>query len=141
MRQTPTVRPAGYLENAERHSGRRFACREDVVILLRAAGEGGMGEEFDQLLFLAKFWERGMGVVARSGAAAEEVRQLTDELADATTRVTGLLIRLFEAGAPDASEERRRRYCSPDLAALGRLRTLLADLAALKNFELHAAGR
>lgn len=141
MKGTPTFRPPDYLENAEEYAGRRLANREAIALLLGAAGEGGHGEAFDQILFLAKFWERAAGIIARTGPGAEEVRQLADELAGATTRVTALLVTLFGTGSSPRAEECVRQYCSPDVASLGRLRELLADLAVLKNFDLHGAGR
>ena len=141
MKATPTSRPTEYLENAERYAGRRLANREAIALLLGAAGEGGLGEAFDQALFLAKFWERAAGIIGRTGPGAEEVRQLADELAGATTRVTALLATLFGTGSSPRAEECVRQYCSPDVASLGRLRGLLADLAVLKNFDLHGAGR
>ena len=141
MKGTPTFRPPGYLENAEQYAGRRLANREAIALLLGAAGEGGHGEVFDQTLFLAKFWERAAGIIGRTGPGAEEVRQLADELAGATTRVTALLVTLFGTGSSPRAEECVRQYCSPDVASLGRLRGLLADLTVLKNFDLHGAGR
>ncbi len=142
MKGTPTFRPPEYLENAEQYAGRKLANREAIALLLGAAGEGGLGgEAFDETLFLAKFWERAAGIIGRTGPGAEEVRQLADELAGATTRVTALLVTLFGTGSSPRAEECVRQYCSPDVASLGRLRGLLADLAVLKNFDLHRAGR
>ncbi len=141
MTGTPTARPGDYLANAEQYAGRRLDGREAIALLLLAAGEGGLGDEFDQLLFLAKFWERAAGIIGRTGPGAEEVRQLTEELAGATGRITALLGTLFGAVRSPRAEEFRLLYCSADVASLGRLRGLLADLAVLKNFELHGAGR
>lgn len=141
MKGIRTSRPPDYLGNAEEYAGRGFADREAIALLLRAAGDGGLGDEFDQLLFLAKFWERAAEIIGRTGPGAEEVRQLTGELADATSRISALLVKLLGAVASPQAEECRRRYCAPDLGSLGRLRVLLADLAVLKNFELDRAGR
>lgn len=141
MTGAPASRPADFLDAAERYAGRGLAEREAIALLLGAAGEGGLADEFDQLLFLAKFWERAAGIIGRAAPGAEEVRPLAGELAGATTRITALLGTLFGTVGSARAEEFRRAYCSADIASLGRLRGLLSDLAVLKNFELHGAGR
>ena len=117
MKGTSTFRPPGYLENVEQYAGRRLANREAIALLLGAAGVGGHGEAFDQTLFLAKFWERAAGIIGRTGPGAEEVRQLADELASVTTRVTALLATLFGTGPSPRAEECVRTILFPDVAS------------------------
>ena len=141
MHGSPAIRPADYLEKAERHAGRPLACREELAILLRAAGDPAFAADFERVLFLAKFWEGAMGIIRRTGPGADDVRKLTDELSEATSAVSSLIGTLLDAGAPSAAGEYRNRFLSMDAGSLGRLQQLLSDLALLKNYELHGAGR
>ena len=82
-----------------------------------------------------------MGIIRRSGPGAEDVRKLTGELSEAPARVSALIAKLLNAGAPSATEKYRQRYFPMDIGSIGRLQQLLSALALLKNFELHGAGR
>jgi hypothetical protein len=144
MTPTATGRDPGYLDHAERHSGRRLACRAELAAMLRAAAEPGMPtmptmkEDFDRALFLARFWEGASGILRRTGPGAEEVAKLTAELAGAVTEVAAIVTRLLAAGAPAQAEHYAVKYRPADLAGMERLALLLSDLAALKRYELHA---
>ncbi len=127
-----------YIARAERHAGRSLTCRDDVALLLRAGADPALAADFGQALFLAKFWERAMGIIRRTGPGAQDVQKLAGELADATSRISSLLTALVRAVAPDDAEEFRAKYFSMDTGSLGRLGGLLSDLALLKNYELHA---
>lgn len=141
MTGTRVSRPDDYIERAERHAGRSLACRSDVSLLVSAGADPALAADFEQALFLAKFWEGAMGIIRRTGPGADDVQKLTGELADATSRISPLLTALVRAVAPAAAEEFRARYFSMNTGSMGRLRELLSDLALLKNFELHGADR
>jgi hypothetical protein len=140
---TPTVieRDATYLDRAERHSGRRLACRAELSAMLRAAGDPDMARDFDQALFLARFWEGAAGILRRTGPGAEEVGKLTSELADAVAKASAIVVRLLSAGAPEQAGHYAEKYRPADVAGMERLALLLSDLAALKTFELRTVGR
>jgi len=138
MTAAATTRDPGFLDAAERHLGRRLACRADLEAMLRAAADPALAESFDRALFLARFWEGATGILRRTGPGAEEVGKLTVELASAVSELGEIVTRLIAAGSPgrDAAE-----YRPADLAGMGRLAILLGDLAALKRYDLLAGER
>jgi hypothetical protein len=140
MTPTATGRDTGYLDEAERHSGRRLACRAELSAMLRAAADPADAEAFDRALFLARFWEGATGILRRTGPGADEVAKLTAELAAAVGEVAAIVARLLAAGAPAQAEHYTAKYRPADLAGMERLAVLLSDLAALKRFELRAGG-
>jgi hypothetical protein len=141
MTTTAAGRDPGYLDRAERHSGRRLACRAELAAMLRAAADQGMSQEFDRALFLARFWEGASGILRRTGPGAEEVAKLTAELAGAVTEVAAIVARLLAAGAPAQAEHYAAKYRPADLAGMERLALLLSDLAALKRYEIRSGER
>lgn len=141
MAPTSTTRDAAYLDGAERHTGRRLACRAELAAMLRAASDPGLSREFDRALFLARFWEGATGILRRTGPDSEEVARLTAELADAVGNLSSIIVRLLAAGAPDLAQEYSARYRPADIAGMERLSVLLADLAAIKEYDLHGEGR
>jgi hypothetical protein len=138
---TTIERDAGYLDRAERHSGRRLACRAELLAMLRAAADPALAQDFERALFLARFWEGASGILRRGGPGADEVGRLTTELADAVAKASEIVVRLLSAGAPERAGEYAEKYRPADLAGMERLALLLSDLAALKTFELRTGGR
>jgi hypothetical protein len=141
MTPTATRRDPGYLDRAERHAGRRLACRAELDAMLRAAADPALANDFDRALFIARFWEGAAGILRRTGPGAEEVGKLTSELADAVANVSAIIGRLLAAGAPGQGEQYAAKYRPADVAGMERLALLLSDLAALKTFELREGGR
>lgn len=133
----PMNRDADYLDRAERHAGRRLGHRGELSAMLRAAADPSLAADFDRALFLAKFWEGATAVIRRTGPGAEEVVKLTGELSAAAGELGRLVVRLLAAGAPDDAERYGSLYSTGGLAGMERLAKLVADLALLKNFELH----
>src|SRR6185436_10775008 len=127
MTAAATTRDPGFLDAAERHLGRRLACRGDIEAMLRAASDPALAELFDRALFLARFWEGATGILRRTGPGAEEAARLTVELAAAVTEVSEIVARLLASGAPERDPA---GYRPGDLAGMGRLAILLGDLAA-----------
>jgi len=129
----PPRRRDGYLEEAERYAGRTFSRREEIGRLLAAARGPDGGKLLDELLFLSKFCDRALGILSRTGPGGDDVAKLTSELATAAERVSSLVALLLgnaRGGEPVS-----------DRASFADLRVLIGELAVLKNFELHEAGR
>jgi hypothetical protein len=139
--RAPRTRPPDYLDQAERHAGRRLACRDEVALLLGAAADPALSGEFEQALFLAKFWEGAAAILRRSGPGGEDVSKVAAELSDATARLSGIIGKLFDSAAPGAAAAFRRRFLPAEAGTMEPLRALISDLALLKNFELHGAAR
>ncbi len=135
------ARSAGYLEEAERYAGRRFGRRDELQKLIDAASEPEAEKLFDELLFLSKFCDRAIGIIRRTGPGGDEVSKLTAELASATDRITGLVGRLLGTAAEGGTGNGDSRPPVSDHASFARLRDLIAELAVLKNFELHSEGK
>jgi len=130
----PHARGAGYLERVERYAGRTFTRREEIGRLLAAAGGPGNDALLDELLFLSKFCDRAIGIIRRTGPGSDDVAALTTELARATERIATLLEALL--GTADGTGRPPL-----DQASFSDLRDLIGELAVLKNFELHEAGK
>jgi hypothetical protein len=141
MTPTPTGRGPGYLDDAERHTGRRLSCRAELTAMVRASAVPALAQDFDRALFLARFWEGAASILRRTGPDAAEVAQLTSELADAVSNVSEIVVRLLAAGAPERAEHYAAMYRPADIGGMERLSALLSDLALLKAYELHGAGR
>lgn len=140
---TPTTagRGPGYLDDAERHTGRRLACRAELEAMVGAAAEPELAQDFERALFLARFWEGAVSILRRTGPDAAEVVPLTSELAAAVSEVSAIVARLLAAGKPERAGEYAAKYRPSDLGGMERLSVLLSDLASLKGFELRGGGR
>lgn len=141
MNPTTAERGPGYLDDAERHTGRRLACRAELAAMVRAAADPALARDFERALFLARFWEGAASILRRTGPDAAEVAPLTTELAGAVSEVAGIVVRLLAAGAPERAEQYSAKYRAADLGGMERLSLLLTDLALLKGYELRGGGR
>ena len=128
-----------YLGRAERYAGRKFSRRDDLHRILRAARDPGGEKVFDEVLFLAKFCDRAIGIIRRTGPGTDEVAKLTAELASSTERLATLLGTLL--GTPGEAGGGEPANAPRDNESFARLRILIGELAVLKNFELHLEDR
>ncbi|HUN65824.1 MAG TPA: hypothetical protein VMW43_06950 [Bacteroidota bacterium] len=125
-----------YLGAVERYSGRRFHFRTEIALLMELAAQTERSEEFEKIIFTAKFITRAFDILRRSGSGSEESKHLSAELQANLVSVTGLIRSLCSTDPTIADALFGERMFSLTHESLDLLKDLLSELTWIKNYSL-----
>jgi len=134
MQITETTRT--WLRTIEQQTGKTFACPEDLGMIYEYSDAASGREQWNKLLFDAKFAARSFGIMKRIGMNAEGFDKLQEEFQKAVMRITGLLSSVIGTAPYPARERFTSTFLSLDQQSVSELMNLLNDLTIIKNWEL-----
>jgi len=131
--RTETV---SFLHDLERFSDRTLSFRDEVGLLIEVAGQKGKMHAFNEMIFLAKFITKSMGVMKRIGVDGEGYDKFSAEFRSNIQKVSALLKEILEAAPEEAWRSMAPFFLSLTQESLEHLTILLSDLAIVKNWVL-----
>ena len=125
-----------FLRDLERFSDRTLSFRDEIGRLVEIAGQKGKMGAFNEMIFLAKFITKSMGVMKRIGADGEGYDKLSAEFQSNIRKVSVILKEILEVAPQEARRSMAPFFLSLTQEGLEHLVLLLSDLAIVKNWVL-----
>ncbi len=123
-----------YLAAVERHDAKKLRYRTEIGAIIDLADGSSLWEEFERIVFLAKFVTNAFNILRRGGLRAEETAPLTRELEVNLSDVTDRLRRLAGRSSDrDFSAGFEKEFLALSHASVESLQGLLSELARIKN--------
>ena len=132
---TMTAATESFLTDVERFAARRFRHRLELGLLIDSLGSEELTRDFEQLIFYAKFLTHAGGILARTGLAETDTKQMAQEYAATMQRALGLLEKMCSR----LPEEDRRvfdRLVGMTHEHMKNLMSLMNELSWIKNYLL-----
>jgi hypothetical protein len=125
-----------FIASIEVFGGRKLYYPLEISELLQIAFENKLTNEFEELLFEAKFLTRTQDVMKKIGYEAEGFDKLSAEFQSGLTRAMGLLKTLLGRTSRDVSRKYSDRYFTMETEGFFRLMKLYSDLSWIKNWQI-----
>ena len=125
-----------FLDEAERHAGRRFRYRLEIGIFVECGSAPSLRKELEELIFYAKFLSRAQEILKRPTMNPDETEKLSQEFSEKLARIPSLINMCL---APCSAEERESfasQFLAINQASMESLIALLRELSCIKNFML-----
>jgi hypothetical protein len=131
-----TIRPetTEFIAELEDHSGRKMSYPTEVARLLDGARRSNVLNEFEDLIFQAKFSTRTFGIMKRIGADGEGYGKLTAEFRSSVERASTLLKELVKGYPEEDGQQFHATFLAIDQDSLSKLMDLMQDLTLVKNW-------
>jgi len=127
---------SAFLKELERTTNRRLNFPDDVGLLLEAARRFSAMKDFENVIFLAKFIDKSVGVMRRIGPDGEGYDKISAEVRDSVRKASVLLQGLSERCGEEVTRSHTVTFYALSHESLERLMRLFSDLAAVKNWVL-----
>lgn len=129
------------LDRLEQLARKRFACRNDIGILIELASRHDALRTLDDLSFYAKFTARTFALMNRIGREAEGFDRLSKEFGEGMEKAKTLLLSLMAHGADEDRQRFHETYLALSPASLDHLLVLLRELSWYKNYLIDLRSR
>ena len=132
------VRPdiAEFIASIEVFGGRKLFYPSEISELLQIAFESESTNEFEDLIFQAKFLTRTQEVMKKIGYEAEGFDKLSAEFQSGLTRARDLLKLLLGRTSADVTRKYSEMFFTLEIEGLSRLMKLYSDLSWIKNWQI-----
>jgi len=132
------VRPdiAEFIASIEVFGGRKLYYPSEISELLQIAFESESTNEFEDLIFQAKFLTRTQEVMKKIGYEAEGFDKLSAEFQSGLTRARDLLKLLLGRTSADVTRKYSEMFFTLEIEGLSRLMKLYSDLSWIKNWQI-----
>jgi hypothetical protein len=125
-----------FVRQLELYAKRGMNCPNEVAELLQLAGQSRLINEFEELVFLAKFLVRTQEIMKRIGPAAEGFQKLSTEFQSGVKKSTGILKNLTSKANMETTQEFLKTFINMDTGSMDRLMDLFIDLSWIKNWQI-----
>ncbi len=132
-----TLRPdiKDFLLRVEHDARRKLNCPAEVGELLQIVVQTGLSEDFDELIFQAKFLVRSRDVMNRIGPGAEGLEKLATEFQTSLQRSVDILKKLIHRAPEDVAQKFKGTFLTGNTGSLDNLMDLFSDLQSVKNLQ------
>jgi len=133
-----TIRPdiQNFLEELEIYAKRKLNYPVEVGELLHAVLQTGLVDEFESLLFQAKFLVRSQEVMKRIGPSADGFNNLSKEFQDNLRKATDVLKILIGRTSEDIQQRFTNTFLLNETESMYRFMNIASDLSWIKNWQL-----
>ncbi len=127
---------AEFVIELEVFGNRKFNYPLEVSELLQIAVQTGLINEFEGLIFQAKFITRTQDVMKQIGYEAKGFEKLSTEFHSSVEKSLSLLKMLVERAATDAKKKYSDTFFTMGAESFARLMKLQSDLSWIKNWQI-----
>jgi hypothetical protein len=133
-----TIRPdiAEFIAEVEVLSNRKLNYPLEVGGILQIALQTGLLNEFEELIFQAKFLTQTQNVMKQIGVEAEGFKNLSKEFVAGLNKSMDLLKMLVGRAAADVTQKYSDTFFGMETESLVRLMKLFSDLSWIKNWQI-----
>jgi hypothetical protein len=133
-----TIHPSitEFIAELEQLGSRRLTYPIELGELLQLAIQTGRTQEFEELIFQAKFLTRTHEVMRKIGNQAEGFEKLSTEFEISQNKSVEILKKLVDRSAPELEQKYSGLFFSMDTTSFSRLLKLYADLQCIKNWQI-----
>ncbi len=125
-----------FISQLELFSNGKLNYPEKIRELLQIAMQTGLTQEFEELVFQAKFLMNTREVMKKNRPGGEGFEKLSAEFESSQHRSMALLKNLVERAAPELSGHYSEFFFSLDAESFIRLMNLYSDLRWIKNWQI-----
>jgi hypothetical protein len=132
-----TIRPdiKVFLAQMERDARRTLNCPAEVGELLQIVVQTGLSDDFDELIFQAKFLVRSREVMSRIGSGADGFEKLSTEFQSSMKKSVDALKNLIRRAPEDVAQKFNESFLARNTKSLENLMDLFSDLQSVKNLQ------
>ena len=127
---------AAVIENVEQFAKRRFRYREEIGIILDAAGGRALEARFEELAFVGKFIKNARSILTSDNPNNPATDRLADELSVNLEKSIRIIALLIENNTPEEKNLIARRFLNLNKENFENLLALMEELSWFKNYSL-----
>jgi hypothetical protein len=125
-----------FVAELESYAKQKLNYPVEVGELLQIAGQTGLVNDFEELIFQAKFLARTQEIMKRIGPGSEGFQKLYTEFQSGLKKSTDILKELISRTTMEIGEKFSEASMTMDTEGIERLMKLFIDLSWIKNWQI-----
>jgi hypothetical protein len=134
MAQSESIKE--FIRQVETYAGRKFNYPAEVGELLQVVDQTGSANDFEELIFQAKFLAKSREVMQRIGPATEGIERLSAEFQTSVKIAADRLKLLVEKDPRITPRQHFNEFLSVESSGIDPFLKLASDLRWIKNWEV-----